>query len=357
LDKFAAPLPFCPELARSRTVRPTLRIVTRKSSTVPLLSLGLALGVSCVPQARYDDIKARLDHATEGENAERRRAAGLEVDLETARKALEVLQERTALAESAVELERANLAQARFESDVIGQEREDAKRMSEQLLIELERVAGHLRAYADDKASLDAELTAARTRLAALALDEKANHDRFTAARELTLALAAPLEKKALRLALVEGEIAIQFPKEAAFQGDGAALTADGKAALEKAAGVLNPLALDVQVEQPGEGEGEAQRAKTVSDALVGFGLAKERVIVAEQAADPAATAGDAAGEEAGTTSDPDPTDPETSAELPPMASEPDSSAVETSDTELELRLRFPSSGDVDGAEPDVSEN
>src|SRR5690606_17047711 len=98
-------------------------------------------------------------------------------------------------------------------SDVIGREREDAKQMSEQLLIELERVAGHLRAYADDKALLDEQLEAARGRLAALAADEKANQERFVAARELTLALAEPIEKKALRLALVDGDIAIQFPK------------------------------------------------------------------------------------------------------------------------------------------------
>jgi hypothetical protein len=324
----------------------TSRLRLRASSGAFLALLGFA---GCVPQARYDDTKARLDQAAQGQDSERRKAAQLEVELAKATDALRVLQERTAQAENDVEAERANLAQARFETDVIAREREEAKQMSEQLLSELDRVAGHLRAFAEDKALLDGqrealakELEQAQSRLAALALDEQANQQRFLAARGLTLELADSLENDSLRLSLVDGDIALQFPKGAAF-ASGAKLSGSAEKVIERAVSVLSPLAVSLEVHQPDGTEGEAAREQAVRDALAASGFEPARVLGEPEGVAGATTA---AGEDVASAEAVAET-PAAEAEDPSTTPKSDAAATdaESSDApELELRLQFPSS-------------
>jgi flagellar motor protein MotB len=307
-----------------------------------LLTLTLS---GCVSQARHDQVQSQLERAMQERDAERRKSAELDVRAAELQQTLTELQKRVANGDAALDDEREQLAQVKFQSDVIDREREEAKRMSDQLLVELERVSTHLRMYADDKEGLAHELGRARDRLAALALDERASQQRFRTARQLTLALAEPLQHDRLRLTLVDGNLAIQFPGKTAFDGEGAQLSSAGRDVLKKTALVLTPLDLRVSVEQPEGGKERAERAKNVSDALVSFGLDAERVSVpevtesheagpnAESRADGSAESG-AEGTAAEATAD---------ADEPSIAAAEVASGEET-DTELELLLRFPSS-------------
>jgi outer membrane protein OmpA-like peptidoglycan-associated protein len=294
-----------------------------------LVILALCLS-GCVSQARHDDVASQLERATTDRDAEKRKAADLDVQLAELHETAAELKKQLAAGDAALTGEREQLARVRFEADVIDRERDEAKRMSEQLLVELERVSLHLRAFADDKEGLARELERARDRLAALALDEKASQQRFLTARQLTLALAEPLEHEKVRLTLVDGNIAIQFPRSTAFDGDGSALSKGGKAVLQKTADVVTPLQLSVLVEQPTSATSRAERAKSVSDALVSFGLASNRVIAPDVASTTAAAA-----------DDPDSEDTLDAAE--PVAQAPEISGNGDGDTELELLLRFES--------------
>jgi hypothetical protein len=83
-----------------------------------------------------------------------------------------------------------------------------------------------------------------------------------------------------------------------------------------------------------------------VSDALVAFGFPSERVIAEESAANEETAMTDPATDE--TTSEPDGLEPtedaESSAELEPAAQASNEATGDSSDTELELLLHFPSS-------------
>lgn len=312
------------------------------------VSFLVALQLSgCVLQARHADVQKQLAEATEARDAERRKGADLELQVAELEQTLTELRVRVAASDAALEGERETLAEVRFESDVVEREREEAKRMSDQLLIELERVASHLKTFADDKEALARELESARDRLAVLALDERASQARFQTARQLTLALAEPLEKETLRLTLVDGNIALQFPTKAAFAGEGGELSESGRDVLAKAASVLEPLDLSVSVEQPEGAQSRAERARSVSDALVAFGFPSERVIAEEGAAKEETATTDPATDEA--TSDPEgleaTEDAESSADLEPAAQAAnEANNASESDTELELLLHFPSS-------------
>jgi flagellar motor protein MotB len=302
----------------------------------------------CVSQARHDQVQSQLERAMQERDAERRKSAELDVQVAELEQTLTELQKRVANGDAALDDEREQLAQVKFQSDVIDREREEAKRMSDQLLVELERVSTHLRMYANDKEGLAHELGQARDRLAALALDERASQQRFRTARQLTLALAEPLQHDRLRLTLVDGNLAIQFPGKTAFAGEGAQLSSAGRDVLKKTALVLTPLDLRVSVEQPQGGKERAERAKNVSDALVSFGLDAERVSVPEAVA---ATESDEEGPnaESGADSSAESGAEGTAAEVTADADEPSTSAPEAApgegtDTELELLLRFPSS-------------
>lgn len=290
-----------------------------------------------MPQARHDEVTRRLDTATANRDAERRNAAELELQVKELEGELGALRERVAERDKALEGEREQLAQLRFEADVIDRERDEAKRTSEQLLIELERIGSHLRSFADDKEGLSRELDQARDRLAALALDEQASQQRFQTARQLTLALAEPLERNTLRLALVDGNIAIQFPVATAFEGEGSRLSPSGKAVLERAATVLTPLDLEVRVGQPNAGTARPERAQAVSEALVSFGLASDRVIAEDGKATVAA-------EEPASAADVEAVPDDAEAVTEPVARAPTTGSATESDTELELLLRFATS-------------
>lgn len=293
--------------------------------------------MACVSQARHDDVAALLEQSQKNHTGEKLRAAELESKVKELETSVAMAREELRQRDQALNDELERLAQVRFDADVMDREREDARLMNEQLRVELERVAGHLRAFADDKnllseqrEQLAQQLDAAEQRLSALALDEKASQQRFTAARELALALAQPLEEEKVRLSLVDGNIAIQFPNQTVFKKDGATLTDKGQALLEKTAAVLSPLFAQIHVQQPRDATALKDRAASVAQTLVASGLDRDRLVLSRAEEKTEVVHPDETEEPSGES-------PETgAAELDVIAS-----GVVPSDTELQLQLRF----------------
>jgi hypothetical protein len=144
-----------------------------------------------------------------------------------------------------------SLAQAEYQYGVVEQQKQSATELVEQLRAEQERLATHLKAYASDRAELNAErerlsqqLTTAEQRVQALADAQKRAQKRLALVRDLSLRLQSEVDRKEAAL-LFDGDVVVLrlesgrvFHKSGVTEGGKRLVAATAKALLASDASV-----------------------------------------------------------------------------------------------------------------------
>jgi hypothetical protein len=240
----------------------------------------------CVAQTRYVQTRDALvrEQAGHHETAEQLHATGVmlvatERERDDAARVLHDRQEQVRLAEQ-------KLAELELDVNVAAQEREEAVRLVEQLRGELGRVAGHLRAFSDQRDALQSALDAAEGRLHQLAEMEREAAQRSMLVRDLALALHRPVATGEVELAVVEGRPVLRVPTARVFPETSAEVVdPDGDALLAAVAQVASSHpGVSIHLTElgvvPGP-EASAARLGEVSSRLVDHGVARSQILVA----------------------------------------------------------------------------
>jgi DNA repair exonuclease SbcCD ATPase subunit len=156
-----------------------------------------------------------------------------------------VLRLELSLADSRQRLDKnaESLAEAEHQYGIVEQQKQSATELVEQLRAEQERLATHLKAYASDRAELDAErerlsqqLISAEQRVQALADSQKRAQRRLVLVRDLSQRLQSEIDRKQAAL-LFDGDVVVVrlesasvFRKAAISEGGKRLIAATGKA-------------------------------------------------------------------------------------------------------------------------------
>lgn len=257
--------------------------VSRSSMGLLLLSLGSG----CVSQSAFEQAQSTADvERAAHERAETRAAA--------AEAALAELQSSLERREAALAEQERRLAEADLSLKLAHQERDASGQLVDQLRGELARVGDHLREYSEQKDRLTQELRAAEER--SRGLDQRSQRlERFASVvRDLSLLEGPAIHAGAVLVGSDGRDPVLSAPAQAL--GSGATLTGDA-ARISKALarlGELHPYVRFVISETASEAEAsDPARLRALSEALIGQGVASDRVLVAMP--ETPVTAGDAA--------------------------------------------------------------
>ena len=148
---------------------------------------------------------------------------------------LERIEQRLSDSQRRLDAHEESLAQAEFEYTVVDQQKREATQLVEQLRTELERLAAHFQAYANDREELTVErerlsqeLETAESRLQALAVAQERAQQRLEMVRDLSLRLREEIEREEVGL-LFDGDVVVLRMDAQRLFGKEKGLTASGK--------------------------------------------------------------------------------------------------------------------------------
>lgn len=263
-----------------------------RASVALMLLLG---GSGCVSRATYEQAQS----AAEVEREAHQRVAERLAEVEAALAALQSDLERR---EAALAEQERRLAEADLSLKLAHHERDASGQLVDQLRGELARVGDHLRAYSEQKERLTQELNAAEGR--SRQLGEKTERVEWIAGvvRDLTLLEGPAIHAGSVLVGSDGRDPVLSAPAQSL--GSGSTLSAEAQRVVKALARlaelhpqirvVISETASDVEAPDPA-------RLRALSEALIGLGVASNRVAVAmpETPADTAATPSGASASEA----------------------------------------------------------
>jgi myosin heavy subunit len=261
------------------------------ASTLIVAALGMSACV--VWKDDYDVLAARYRNEA---------AAHAAAQADLAKRAQEVmeLQEKVSRLEQSLDDSRQrldqnaeSLAQAEYQYGIVEQQKQSATELVEQLRAEQERLATHLKAYASDRAELNAErerlsqqLTTAEQRVQALAEAQKRAERRLALVRDLSLRLRSEIDRNEAALVFDGDVVVVRLEAGKVFQKSGVSepgkrlVAATGKAIVASDASLADPQPSELVLSQWEKGKkvgnAEDKLAKLVK-LLMAEGIKAER--------------------------------------------------------------------------------
>jgi chaperonin cofactor prefoldin len=231
--------------------------------------------VGCfVPEKDYDQAVNTL-------RAEQEAHRGTSAELYELRQKLEFAQGKLAEEHSELSSRVSALAESKVELERMEKEHGDATETVEQLRGELARVGDHLRAFSDQKHSLETALSEAEGRASELSRLEKEAAIRGALVRDVTHALHEEVEGDVAAIVLEGLDLQVRLVGRRIL--DGNALTAEGKQSMSRlASGVVGKAPVRIEVTERPDGAFHADdvivRLQAVADALAEAGIPYESV-------------------------------------------------------------------------------
>jgi len=238
-----------------------------------LLALALAQA-GCVSAKHYEEARTVVNAEVAAHGRTNARLAAAQTRISKLEAELSEKQRSLASGEEALE-------QGRLNEHTLKKEREEASALMAQLQSDLSRTGSHLKAFSDEKLTLEQKLKATEARLESLSQAEKNLGLLIAAARDLTLSLAEPVGSGAVELGERDGEVIVAASDAELFEGD--RLRPEATAAV---AGVARVAALHTKLRvivraAPGSPAPKA-RLEALSAALTSRGVTNVSVIVPE---------------------------------------------------------------------------
>lgn len=270
------------------------RVVTRIGKFGAVTCLGsLALTACVVWKDDYDVMAAKYRNEAAAHEAAKADLAKRSEEVMALEQKISRLEQSLADSRQQLDQNAESLAQAEYQYGIVEQQKQSATELVEQLRAEQERLATHLKAYASDRAELNAErerlsqqLTTAEQRVQALAEAQKRAEHRLALVRDLSLRLKSEIDRKEAAL-LFDGDVVVVrleaskvFQKAALSEAGKKLVAATGKALLASDAslGEARPSLLVMsQWEKGRKLKDAADRLGKVTKVLVAQGVAGER--------------------------------------------------------------------------------
>jgi flagellar motor protein MotB len=241
----------------------------------------LGLCAACVPASQYREAEARLraeQSAHQKDRAERdaldQKVRQVQAELASARA---MAQER----DHAVEASQQRIAQSELDVSVVSKQREETAQLVDQLRNELARSSDHLRAFSDQKRSLEQSLAAAEARLKELGELQQRMMNRSLIARDLALNLYQTAALK-VEFTLVDGQPVLRVPAVQLFAGHGNTLRPAAKpiiAAVARAVTLHPGTKVEITLRETPEPL-RTTRIKRITDTLGASGVPAGQVVI-----------------------------------------------------------------------------
>lgn len=263
------------------------------------IAAGLWATACVVSKGEYDKAVAASEHERRAHQETRQELEEFQRKLGLAERSLARKTQLLAAKEAAAEQLEQRVARGELQADILDVEARDRGDMVEQLRNELTRVGNHLHVYAEEKTELTAALAAAEERIARLARLEQEMEIRATVVRELTLALAEPLNSGSIILSVRQGRPVVEIPASYLYDKNLKELSTSARSMLEVLGKTLAPIqSARVEVAERGgarTAEDQMSRLQLIVERLAASGLDFERVVYALSAFDGEAAASGAA--------------------------------------------------------------